>query len=149
MNDDEKMKMLFDEHHRHLSEIRLKIQRLTQGTITLLAFTAGLLISREKILTPWHLFILTIAFLVIAITSIFALYRFNKNYREEASIITKINKYFKFFCIGHFVEKDSIYPRRWEKFGTEPNWRGLEHHIIAIFVMTLLNIGTCFYEVMR
>ncbi len=133
MNDDEKMKMLFQEHHRHLSEIKQKVQGLTQRTITLLALATGWLILAKKPPDLVYLkFILILAFLLIGGASIFALNRFNKNYRKEAKIISKINRYFELFDDGRYINGVSIYPDSFKNFGDESVPYGTKHHYIAI-----------------
>lgn len=140
MENDEKMKMLFDEHHKHLSEIKQKVQGLAQRTITLLALATGWLILAKNP-PPAHLkVILVLAFILIGISSINALYRFNKNYRAESKMIANLNDYFNFFEKGHYFDGKSIYPESWKKFGEQSVWYGLGHHIVPILVMTLLAI---------
>ncbi len=142
MENDERMKMLFDEHHRHLSEIKQKVQGLAQRTITLLALATGWLILTKNPPPSNLKFVLIVAFILIGASSIYALYRFNKNYRVEARIIAKINEYFKFFNENTLMESDSIYPQSWKNFGKESVWYGLGHHIITIVVMTVLSVVT-------
>jgi hypothetical protein len=141
MDECEKMKMLFLEHHRHLSEIKLKVQGLTQRSITIFAVATGWILLAKNPLPEKLKVVLALTILSIGISSLVALHRFNENYRKEARIISNINRYFHFFaplkCIGNYP----IYPESWKSFGTEPVFKGSWHHIITIVVMMLLSIA--------
>ena len=146
MEDYEIMKMLFLEHHRHLSEIKLKIQGLSQKVIGLLAVATGWIILAKQPPPQELKLVLVSVFLLIGSSTIVALYRFNKNYRIEAKIISKINDYFRCFEKGAFFENESVYPEAWRKFGTESNWYGLSHHIIAIVSIVTLGIVATYFR---
>ncbi len=140
MDKDDKMRMLFLEHHRHLSEIKLKVQGLSQRTITLFAVATGWLVMSKSPPPKELKWVLIIAFVFIGISSFTALRRFNKNYRTESKIIGKLNRYFHFFEVEQCIGNDSIYPESWKAFGSEPVSHGLWQHIIPIFAMMILSI---------
>ena len=141
MDKDETMKMLFAEHHRHLSEIKLKIQSLTQRTITILSVATGWIILAKDAPTKNLKIVLILAILSIGISAIYALCRFNKNYREEAKLINKINNYFSLFTEDDIIKNDSVYPEAWKTFGKESVCKGIAHHLITIIVLVALPIA--------
>jgi len=141
---DELMKMLFTEHHRHLSETKQKIQSLTQRVLGFFTLATGWLILTKAPPATELRYILVVAFLIIGGTTLLALHRFNKSYRAESLIISKINKVFGLFEKNKYLENESIYPGSWGNFGKESVWFGLGHHLVAIVVMcSLAIITTC------
>jgi len=144
MEKDEKMKMLFEEHHRHLSEIRGKVQTQSQRTIWILALATGWIISAKNPMSESLRYVLSGTFLLIGISTMLMLFKYDKNYRTEAKVISKINDFFGFFEEGSVGEKKSIYPESWKRFGEGPSWRGLVHYVLVIIVMTVLSITAVF-----
>ena len=139
--------MVFLEHHRHLSEIKLKIQGLTQRTIGILALATGWVVLAKQAPDEKVKLALIFTVLLISISALVALKRFNENYRVESKIIKKLNHYFKLFKSGEYLENDSIYPSSWGAFGEHSFLIGLGHHIIAIIVMALLSISAIWLRV--
>ena len=140
----ETLKILFLEHHRHLSETKQKIQSLTQRVIGFLTLVTGWLILSKQSLPVELGFMLSIIILVIGVSSVVTLVRFNKSYRAESKVIAKINISLGLFVKGKFLDNDSLYPQSWKEFGSESLWFGLSHHLIAIFLLSVLAIITIF-----
>ena len=140
MEKDELLKMLFTEHHRHLSETKQKIQSLTQRVIGIFVLGTGWLILAKESPKNEVRVVLVFVFLLLGVSTILALLRFNKTYRTESGIISKINKSFGLFEKNKYIENDSIYPKSWESFGEESMWFGLGHHVVAILAMCALAI---------
>lgn len=139
MKKDEVMKVLFEEHHRHLTEIKLKINSLTQRVVGFLGLATGWIILGNPNPSCSIKVLLITTYVSISLTSLVALHRFNKNYRAEAKVIRKINSYFKVHKKGYFINAKTLYPNRWKKYGKEPIWYGNIHNLIIILTMAALS----------
>lgn len=130
MEKEEVMKMLFEEHHRHLSETKQKVQGQSQRTIWILALATGWIILSQNPLSESLRYVLVVTLGLIGASTLLALYIYNKNYRTEAKIISKINDFFGFFEKGRFIEDESVYPKSWKCFGITIFLRALTYRVI-------------------
>jgi hypothetical protein len=141
MIEDGVLKMLFVEHHRQLSEIRQKIQSLTERVVGVLVLATGWLISIGDRPSPPLRVVVVLAVLLIASSAVVTLVRYNRNYRQVARVVAKINESFGFFDCGKFLPGGRIYPESWRGFGTEAWWRGILQHCAFILTISALCIA--------
>ncbi len=140
MEKSEVLKMLFEEHHRQLSETSEKIRTLTHRAVGILTIITGWLILAGQVPSGVLRWVLIAGITVIVLATCVTLLRYNRNYRTIASVVAKINSAFGFFESGRYLPDDKMYPDRWAKFGSEPRLSGIWHHLTIICLMSAVCI---------
>jgi hypothetical protein len=136
MEKDEVLKMLFEEHHRQLSETREKIQTLTHRVVGVLTVATGWLILADQVPSGVLRWMLVGGVVLIALAACTTLFRYNRSYRTIARVVAKINLAFGLFETGRYLPDDSVYPDGWKMFGSEPLLSGIWHHLLIIVLVT-------------
>jgi len=138
MEKDGVLKMLFEEHHRQLSETRDKIQTITHRVVGVITVAIGWLILADQVPSGVLRWMLVGGVVLIALAACITLLRYNRNYRTISKVVAKINLAFGLFETGRYLPDDSAYPDGWKKFGSEPLLFGIWHHLLTIVLMTVV-----------
>lgn len=137
---DEILKMLFDEHHRQLSEKRQKIHGIAERTMTLLMVVAGWLMVIDKPLPESLSWIIIVTIAIIAVAACWNIYVNNRAYFLVANVVRKINEVFGLFETGKFTPDEVLYPLIWKNFGQQGKISGFLFHCLTILAATILCI---------
>lgn len=140
MSDFDILKMLFDEHHRQLSEKRQKIHGIAERTMALLIVVAGWLVIIDKPLSGNLSWMIIVTIAIIALTACWNIYVNNRAYFLIANVIRKINIAFGLFEPNKFVTQEALYPSVWEDFGLRGKVTGFIFHCLTILAATMLCI---------
>ena len=136
MQNDEVLKMLFEEHHRQLSETTEKIRTLTHRVVGVLTVATGWLILTAQVPSGILRWVLVGAIVLIALAACTTLFRHNRKYRTISKVVAKIDLAFGLFETGRYLPDDSVYPAGWKMFGSEPLLSGIWYHLLLIVLLT-------------
>ncbi len=132
--------MLFELHHKQLSETRQSIRSLTEKAVGLFVLMAGWIVLSEKSPPDYLKVILVAGVVVIAVFSCGILVGQTKGRLRIASVIEKLNNYFGLYTKGLVLKDDAIYPREWSGYSSRSLMHFVGPHIATIVIVALLAI---------
>lgn len=141
MPDLEKIKLLFEVHHKHASEKRQKIHSITERTVNIYLIMIGWLVIVDKPMVPGLRFFLIAGIIVSMITACLTLLTNHKSYLENASVIRNLNDALEVFKTGVYLEGKSLYPERWKNYGQYGRVGGFVGHWSIIIIMAIIAIA--------
>ncbi|MEZ4912247.1 MAG: hypothetical protein R2774_15470 [Saprospiraceae bacterium] len=132
MMSDETFKLLFEKHSSQVEEKRKKIHTTTEKVVGVLLVINGWLISQDVALDTMEKYLFLLIVIVVAITSMYVIYRDNKIYRNHARIVRQMSEELGTFKEGAIVKGITLYPNEWRKFGNENVIHGVIHHYLVM-----------------
>jgi len=125
----ELLKLLFETHHRHLTERRQKIHAITERTVGLfIVITGSLILSNVQ---PPMLLRSSLVFVVVLLAAMACYLQSGNNntYGDIAKVVRKLNERLGLFDKATFGLAEPLYPEKWKSFGSNPL---ILHHYMTI-----------------
>jgi hypothetical protein len=137
------LKMLFEEHHRQLTNKRQKIHSTTEKTLAIFLIIAGWPMLAKNPMAPSLRWVLISVALLIFLTASGHIYVNNHSYFAIARVVGRVNVALGLYEKGKFPGGEALYSKEWKSFGIKGEFRGALSHILAILAGLLL----CFFAV--